>query len=287
MFHIVYNPQAAKKKSGKTLEYVKKALDKAGKEYEVHPMMQKGDVKETVGRLTSEGSDSIIALGGDGSLNAVLNAYVDFENHPLGIVPAGTGNDFAAAVGITDAKTAVRAILQGDAKATDFIELAGGVRCMNVCGTGIDVEVLHRYNEGGWIKGKLRYVSSLIDALRTFQPVRMRCVTQGRESEHSAFIAAIGNGKRIGGGMKMCPKARVDDGLLDVVVVDYIGKKKILPAFIAFMSGKVMRLPEAHCMRVAEIEFETPDTPVLDVDGELYTLPLSAKAVHGRLKMYR
>ena len=141
MFHIIDNPIAGKKGHQKNLETVKRLFKERGVEYRLYSTTHKNEGKEIVAKLTEDGGKDIVVIGGDGTIHEVLNGMKDPSLCRLGIVPSGTGNDFADVAKIPlNAEDAVTLILDGEAKETDYIEV-GEKRCMNICGLGMDVDV--------------------------------------------------------------------------------------------------------------------------------------------------
>lgn len=228
----------------------------------------------------------IVIVGGDGTVHEVLNGIADVSSCRLGVIPSGTGNDFAVAANIPmKAEAAARLILDGEAKETNFLTV-GGVRCMNVGGLGMDVDVLVRCKKGV-VKGKLKYLISLLQSLFAFKGYQIVIESGERREEHKALIAVACNGTQIGGGIRICPAAVIDDGKLDVMAVECMGKMQIVKAFFYLMKGKVLDYPSAEhflCERVKII----PASPcTVQLDGELYDgLEFDAKVESG-LKIYR
>lgn len=110
----------------------------------------------------------------------------------------------------------------------------------------------------------------------------------GKEEKHFGLIAAVGNGRQFGGGIKMFPDAKINDGYLDLIIVDFISKIKIIGAFIKLMRGKINSIKQATAVKVKEVEFIPDDTDfVLQADGELYkNVPIKAKIITNKLKIY-
>ncbi len=287
MYHIIINPMAGKRKAQKNLAMVEKVFHARGVEYEVHKTSCEGDGTEIARRLTEAGEEELLVIGGDGTLHEALKGIIDPTKCRLGLIPSGTGNDFAGRVGIPlDAEKAVALILDNQPKATDYLEVSG-VRCMNVCGMGMDVDVLERCQRGK-LKGKLKYLMSLLRSLFAFKGLPVLVESDGVEERHDALIAAACNGTRFGGGIVICPVAEVDDGKLDVVVVECIGgKMKIIKAFLKLMKGKILEYPATRHFLCDRVRF-IPDTPcTVQLDGELYkALDFDVRVCHG-LQMYR
>jgi diacylglycerol kinase (ATP) len=151
----------------------------------------------------------------------------------------------------------------------------------------MDVDVLERCNRGK-LKGKIKYLFSLIQSLFAFKGLPILIESEGVEEKHDALIAAACNGTQFGGGIVICPTAVPDDHLIDVVVVDCIGGKwKIVKAFIELMKGRVLEYPLTTHFRCERVRFTT-DTPcTAQLDGELYPeLIFDVKLCKG-LKFYR
>ena len=287
MFHVICNPVAGKKTALNNLKTVERIFQERKMEYEVHKTCDVRDAESIARRLTENGATELIVLGGDGTLHEVLNGIQDPAVCKLGLIPSGTGNDFAERAGISmDAEKAALAILDGEAKTTDYLEV-GGVRCMNVAGLGIDVDVLERCQKGK-LKGKMKYLKSLVQSLFAYKGIRVNFETDGKTQTRDILIAAACNGAQFGGGIKICPAAEIDDGKMDVVVVDCIGGVfKIVKAFMKLMKGKILEYPATTYFRCEKIRF-IPEKPcTVQLDGELYNnLDFTVELKRG-LKFYR
>ncbi len=287
MYHLILNPTAGKKKAVKNLEIVARILNERNIPFEAHKTCAVHDATDIAKRLTLAGEKDIVVLGGDGTLHEVLEGIANVEECRLGLIPSGTGNDFARKAGIPkDVEKALEIILSGEAKETDYLEV-DGIRCMNVGGMGMDVDVLERCKKGK-MKGKLKYLFSLVKSVFAFKGLPILIESDGVEERHEALIAAACNGTQFGGGITICPVAEVDDGKLNVVVVDCIGgKMKIIKAFIRLLKGKILEYPETTHFTCDRVKFisETPCSAQLD--GELYTdLNFDARICRG-LHFYR
>ena len=286
MYHIILNPIAGKKKAQKNLELVEKEFSARGIAYEAHKTCAVHDAEDIARRLTLAGETELIVIGGDGTLHEVLNGVVDPTQVKLGLIPSGTGNDFAEKAGIPEnAQKALSLILDGETKETDYLEV-GGKRCMNVAGIGMDVDVLERCTKGK-MKGKPKYLLSLLQSLFAFKGLPVTVQSEGREEKRDVLIAAACNGSQFGGGIAICPIAEPDDHLIDVVLVDCIGKRKIIKAFIELMKGRILQYPLTTHFRCERVHF-LPKTPVtVQLDGELYKdLEFDVKLCTG-LRFYR
>ena len=286
-YKIISNPTAGKKGNKQALALAKSVFDEAGVSYEVFETTRRGEAQEIVARLTDTQEEvKLVVVGGDGTLHEVLNGIKSPEKCALGIIPAGTGNDFAEAAGLPlDFKEAARLIVNGEAKATDYLEV-DGVRCMNIAGMGIDTEILERC-ERGKMKGKLKYLISLLQSVVAFKGWKVSFVNDGERVELNTLVAAACNGRQFGGGLKICPEAVIDDGKIDVVVVEHIkGLFNLAKAFTKLMKGTITSYPKTKHFLCDEIEIDAPPCTV-QLDGELYSgLRFKVKALQG-LKIYR
>jgi YegS/Rv2252/BmrU family lipid kinase len=244
MLHIIYNPTAGKKLATKNLVVVERLLKERGVAYEVHATTEAQDGERIARELTTNGETELVVFGGDGTLHEVLNGVVDPTACKLGLIPSGTGNDFATCIGLPmDVEKATKILLEGEAKDTDYIEMADR-RCMNVGGIGMDVDVLERCLRGK-MRGKLKYFASLLKSFFTFKGCSVTVVIDGKEEKHNAILVDVCNGVMYGGGIPICPKADVADGKISALVVDCIGgKMALLKALLTLMKCKISEYPE-------------------------------------------
>ncbi len=287
MYHIIVNPTAGKKRAAKNLRVVEGILQERKIEYAVHETHAERDGEKIARQLTEAGKQELIVVGGDGTMHEVLGGIVDPTACRLGVIPSGTGNDFAGKIGLPlKPDKALEIILRGECKLTDYLEV-GGVRCMNVAGIGMDVDVLERCKKGK-SKGKIKYLKSLLKSLFAFKGLPVIVENDGKEERRDVLLAAACNGDRFGGGIHICPPAVVDDGKIDVVVVDCIGgKMKIIKAFLKLMKGKILEYPAASYFRCERVKFLPQTACACQLDGELFTnLNFDVKICKG-LQMYR
>ena len=292
MFHLIVNPDAGKHKTLRAARTVADYFNEKQQEYVIHEMTSKTLLRTTVEELSQprkEGEErtDIVIVGGDGTMHAVLNAITDVNAVNVGLIPAGTGNDFSASVQIpADAHKAAELILTCAPKDTDYLTV-GGVRCMNVGGLGIDVDVLKRYNKSQKIHGKLKYLRCLIQSLLTYKGSDILIETDGKSEKHRAFFAVACNGGQFGGGIRICPAANPSDGLIDVCCVDMVRGVKIVGAFIKLMKGEILQYPKTTHFRCKQVKFYMEGGATVQLDGELYdNLDFNAQ-IHSGLKFYR
>ncbi len=289
MIHFIVNPQSLKKKkSVRLLERIEAICLEKGVEYIMHQTVNKGDATAFAREITQEGENTVVVIGGDGMLNDVLSGIVHPEKTTLGLIPAGTGNDFATSAQLPYGEGALSVILEGEAKPVDFIQFEDGKRSMNIAGIGIDVDILMRCERMKVFKGRGKYFLSLIATLWKYKGIKLTIEANGELREVNAMIAAVCNGKEFGGGIPFCPVAQIDDGQMELVYVEQPKRGKILGALLKLMKGKLLTLPITHrvsCQRATI----TPLAPcTAQYDGELYSAEaLKATLISGQLKMFR
>lgn len=290
MLDFIVNPTAGGK-NGKIIKHtvalIEERLKARGVNYRLHITLYKGHAKILTQSLTTQGATDIIVVGGDGTLHEVVNGFSCFDKVNLGLIPCGTGNDFASAVGIPlDPLRALEIILSQTPKYVDFMQM-GEVRGINIIGTGIDVDVLKRYNKLKK-KNKFNYTWCLIKTLFNFDYVKFKARIDDNEKDYHAFIACIANGNVYGGGIPICPSATPTDNQLNFVTVKAIPKIKIIGAFIKLKKGKILSYKKTEHFNCSSVEIATDKPCVVNVDGELYdNAPFKVKIVKNTLRMYR
>lgn len=291
MLHFIYNPIAGNGRARRFREALEARLNALGAAYLFHDTHDRGEAVDIARRLSEksrEGDLDIVAMGGDGTLHEVLNGLADPARVRLGLAPCGSGNDFAAAAGIPTTPSGVAdLLLKGRTRFTDFLE-CGGVRGINAIGTGIDVDILRRYQRMKVLKGSAAYLASLILTLLQYEPRRFTEIDVENARPHSAFIACAGNGQRIGGGIPICPEAVVDDGLMDIVIVDDIRKPRLPGAFIKLIRRRILELPTTTFRRDKRLRIRADAPMPIQIDGEIYEgLPFDVRVVSNVLRIYR
>jgi diacylglycerol kinase (ATP) len=244
------------------------------------------------------GRERIFALGGDGTFQALLNAVAGHANVSLGVLPAGGGNDLAAALGLPlDPVRAAELILtRGEAVPLDAARArtADGTErlYMGGGGVGLDAEAA-RFASGTYrkMRGRGRYLLAAIRALGTFRGIRVRVSLEGAEQpcmEGTALVLGILNTPSYGGGLRLAPEAGLEDGRLDLVLLENLGALEIarmLPRLAA--SGEIRtRRIQRHRISRARIETEWPCA--FHADGEIFGMtPVEIAAVPGAMRVWR
>ncbi len=217
----------------------------------------------------------VVSVGGDGTAFEVASGLAGGEK-PMGIIPAGTGNDFIKSAGIPkDPVSALETVLKGKPVPVDLGCLNDG-SFLNVCGTGFDVTVLDNAESfKSRYRGLFPYLLGLLKAIFSYRPVHLKLTVDGEPEEGDYLICSVANGRFIGGGIPICPAAEISDGLLDLVLVENVPRRKIPLYLPGLMMGKVLDFKCTRHRLVREVSFEGQGLRV-NVDGEI----LSMDSVH-------
>ncbi|MFE3500948.1 diacylglycerol kinase [Kitasatospora sp. NPDC059160] len=222
------------------------------------------------------GADAVAVVGGDGMINLALQALADTAV-PLGVIPAGTGNDHAREYGlpIGDPEAAADVIAAGRTRAVDLGRITGpdgSVRWYgSVLASGFDSLVSDRANRLRWPRGRMRYNLAILAEFANLKPLPFRItLADGTVIERDLTLAAVGNTRSYGGGMLICPAALPDDGLLDVTLVDAMPRLRIARFFPTLFKGTHTSHPEVTTLRTASLRIESPGITAY-ADGEFIT----------------
>ncbi len=290
MLNFIVNPHAGTfkgKKLKKTLKKLEDHLAERNVPYTIHKTNHKGHATTLTRNLIDTGATDIIAIGGDGTLHEILNGFHSFDKCNLGLIPCGTGNDFAGTLNISkDPVKALDLILDGEPKYIDYLQTPT-VRGINVIGAGLDVVVLEHY-EKLKRKTKLGYTMCLLKTLFGFKGITFECEVDGEKKTYNSFIAAIANGTRFGGGIQICPSAIYNDGKINFVAVDFVKGLPLVGLLLKLNSGKILQAKGATEVSAEKVKITGESISRIQIDGELYPGDsLEVWVVSNQLKMYR
>jgi len=284
-YAIIYNPIAGKpEQTEKDIEYAKKCLDDFNISYKLFKTEFAGHAINLANQLAKEGY-RVIGAGGDGTCNEVFHGVISSNSGALcGFIPMGSGNDIPAAIGIAhDIKRACEIIAENHTSKSDigFAKTDEGVEryFLGIGSQGFDAEVARRSNEN---KEK-NYNAIILKTLFSWKSRELKVTMDNDTYEGMANLAAVGNGGAYGGGMYVCQRAKVDDGLFDISVVD-IGKFKLLLQFKRMYNASLLPHPDIseYQSKKVRIEMKNPeDEPYMcQVDGEvLGSLPVTYESI--------
>ena len=218
------------------------------------------------------GPDGLVVVGGDGTLSGILEV-VCAAGVPVTVVPAGTGNDLARALGLprADVSEAVELALTGVPRAIDIGEVrtaTGTSLFLTVAALGFDARVSDRTNRLRWPSGALRYYLALLIELIRLRPFDFTIrVDDGPETAAPGTLVAVGNTASYGGGMPVCIGAAPDDGALDIVAVGPLGRLRLVRLFPLLLRGTHLARREVRHVRARTVTVAAPGL-VAYADGE-------------------
>jgi YegS/Rv2252/BmrU family lipid kinase len=230
--------------------------------------------------------DLVIAAGGDGTIhevaNGLLTAYSQGVDGPtLGILPVGTGNDFAKLVGpLDDLDRSMDILVEGELRRFDACTAEWGDNshwCINAAGTGIDVDVTRHImrKRGRRSPAVWKYLTAVLRSLMTFRAIPVRIHLDDAVIDEKVMIVVVANGRCIGGGFWVCPSAEPDDGMFDICLIEEVSILGAMVPLAQVMKGKHENHPRVQTHRSREVVFEAtgPDPIFFQLDGELHEPP--------------
>ena len=284
---VVVNPASA---GGRTLRRwpgIERALSRAGIDHTAQLTLGPGDATTlTREAILSRGIRRVVAVGGDGTLNEVVNGCFDGGCTPLadgltvGLIPSGTGGDFRHALGLpSDPEAAARLLAGGSTRVVDIGRVSfadGSVRhFINIADCGIGGEVASRVNRrrhrGGGLVGTAVFLGVSVATMLTFRGRDLLLSFDGETIHRKVQQVVVANGTHFGGGMRMAPDAKPDDGLFDVIIVADISRLGSIRAVPRLYRGTHLALPVVEVRRARSIDIAAApgEKPTLfDVDGE-------------------
>ena len=231
----------------------------------------------------ADGVEALVVCGGDGLVHLGVQAVAG-TGVPLGLIPSGTGNDFARYLGLprTDPVAAADRVIASRRRTIDLAR-SGDRWFVTVLAAGFDAIVNERANTMTWPRGQMRYNLATLAELRTFRPIPYVLQLDGETVEHEAMLVAVGNGPSFGGGLRITEGALLDDGLLDVVVITRMSKPKLVRSYPRLFTGRIDGVAEYVHRRVRSVTVAAPGI-VSYADGERFgPLPLTVECVPGAL----
>ncbi len=265
---IIVNPIAGSGYALKAAEQVKTLLSARHIAFEVVQTEYKGHAEALAAKALQQGTEAIYVIGGDGTFSEVARGLVN-TGVPMGLIPAGTGNDFIKTLGTPKKPAdAMEFILSHEPRPCDAIDINGRV-FINVTGAGFDVTVLENVADfGGKIRGILPYLVGLIRAIRKHQPMKLTYNFNGETHTEDALLCVAANGRWIGGGIPICPVAVPNDGKFDWMIVGNQPRWKIPFYLVKMMMGKIVDFPFTHHILCDKAVAESPGMKV-EIDGEI------------------
>jgi diacylglycerol kinase (ATP) len=280
---LLTNPTAGKGKGAKVRDRALARLRGAGLGVRSLQGRDAGEALDLARQCVADGVDALVICGGDGMVHLAAQAVAS-TGTPLGIVPAGTGNDVARYFDIPrkDPDAAVDLVVAGRTRTVDLAR-SGVQYFVTVLAAGFDAVVNERANRMTWPKGQMRYNIATLAELRVFEPLAYTLQLDERQVSLDAMLVAVGNGPSFGGGLRITEGAVLDDGLLDVVIIKPISKPDLIRTYPKLFKGTHIHHPQYEHHLVRSVTIAAPGI-VSYADGERFgPLPLTVECAPGAL----
>ena len=290
MWLLVVNESAGKGKALYLANQFSKLLSNSNQEFTlIHETSYEKTIEKLKSSLSTNSYKKVIAIGGDGLVNLCLQ-YLARSGITLGVIPAGTGNDFARAVGVNG--LSVNKIFDLYTKSDPAEIDLGLVKSQSserwfvqVLSTGFDAEVNSRANKIRWPKGKSKYTIATVRTLAKFRPITYEIEMDGHKFSQSAMLFTIANGETYGGGMRICPGASNSDGFFELLLVKPVSRFVLLTIFPKVFKGNHIPHQKIDTYRAKVVKISASTSSY--ADGEyVANLPITVTNVGNALSTW-
>lgn len=282
---LIANRTSGSGSAGAYVDRAKEALKKRGVDFEIRETQYPGHATELAKAAIDDGFDVIVAVGGDGTLRETAMSVVHTDR-VLGLLPCGTGNDYARPLGIpTELEPALDILLNGRNKTVDA-GMANDQIFFNIAGFGFDVDVLD-YTEEFKPKCRNGETAYRLGVLKAVFGLKLRKTTltfPDGTIERNVLMAAAGVGTHFGGGMNVLPESDMSDGLLDVCIAHDVTRLKLLKLLPKFIKGRHIGMPVITYRKTTEVSVVCDPVSRIEVDGErMDGTPVTFRVLPGAL----
>jgi YegS/Rv2252/BmrU family lipid kinase len=284
MLALIVNPSAGDGRAGRALPDVLGALAARGLDHHVERTRSLEHAAE-LALEAQRGGETVVAFGGDGLVGAVA-AALQHTDGVLGVLPGGRGNDFARVLGIPLHPVAACDVLaHGRVRALDLGEVAGRA-FVGIASCGFDSVANRIANETRLVRGNLVYTYGGLRALIGWKPASFELDLDGAIRTLDGMTVAIANGAAYGGGMMLAPDARLDDGLLDVVMIGETSRVQFLRGLRRVFRGTHVELPGVEVVRAREVRLDADRRFMVYADGDpVGELPIRARCLRSAIRV--
>jgi diacylglycerol kinase (ATP) len=285
---LLGNPAAAGGRAGRLLPGLRQYFSRHTSSCDYLETASAEELSRAAGEAAHGGYDRVVVAGGDGTLHAALNGLRGTDT-ALGVLPLGHGNDLARALGVPlDVRAAAEFMLRAPVSSIDVARV-GEKTFGCVAGVGFDAETNRRANTWGpWPRGHARYFLAGVATLFRYRPLRVELVSDAGEFSGEVMWVAVANAPCYGGGVRIAPQAALDDGLLDVCVIERLSPLALLRLYPRLRRGQHLPAPCVHYFRCTRLQFREPVGVALFGDGEfLGQLPLEIRVEPAAARVVR
>jgi diacylglycerol kinase (ATP) len=267
---FIVNPAAGRRKSKDIVPIIERICKENNVPYKIKYTSGPNEATEIARNGANLKFERIIAVGGDGTLNEVVNGIAGTEK-ALGIIPAGSGNDFIRSLGdLENIEEIIYQNIFGEVKAIDLAK-CNGRYFINVGSVGFDAEVaMKAKNTKKLLTGKAAYLAAAINTLITFEGMKVKVEIDDKIIEENTLLIAIANGKYYGGGILPAPEANIEDGYFDICFVEHVPKFKILYLLPKYIKGQHHSIKEVRFYKSRKIKLTSEKKIYVNLDGEIF-----------------
>jgi diacylglycerol kinase (ATP) len=275
---LIVNLTAGGGKPHKHLNTVSKYLKENGLNFKVCNTSHQGEAMELAQKAADNGAELIVSVGGDGTVNEIVNGIMKSKNDPpLGIIPLGWANDFIKSTNIpSDTIEACKILIKGKTKKIDIGLINNQIYFANICGVGFDAEVAQLANQMKSKHPNLHILSAFVYVFATVKKLlspfgyhNVKIKFDGQEIHSKILFIAISNGKFYGGRFKITPEAILDDGLLELCTVEEMGRLKYLMSIPKVFKGTHESIKGINFYRTKEVVIQSSEPILAQVSGEV------------------
>lgn len=289
MYHFIVNPAAG---GGRTMQHIpalQKHMELRELPYRISYTEKPMDAKRLAQNACQEKSDGVICVGGDGTIQEAAGGML-YTGVPLGIIPAGSGNDFIFSLGVklnAPVQKRLDAILRGHTKQIDAIRM-GKFYFTNIGSIGMDAEIV--FHAAAFKKSFKRsaYLLSTLKNVLTFQNMPMKLVIDGQELTDDMTLVAVCNGRCYGGGFQIAPQAEIDDGKITLCVIRNLSKPKKTAFFPTVLLGAHEKIKGVEFYPCKKVSIHYDGLRNINLDGNIYELygPITFEIVPWAIKVF-
>ena len=292
-FYLILNPHGGQKKGPKLLKKILPVLEDANLDLTIIETTFAGHTNELAHQLDFDGYKGMVVIGGDGTMHEVVNGMLtrpDKKQLPIGLIPGGTGNSFMHDLELMNPMDAAKAIIGGNTRKIDVAEVKVNhviKYAFNIIGWGLVTDVGNKAEKWRWL-GEARYtLLSVLEVLKYKPRAATLILDKDKIIDNFIFIIAC-NTMYTGKGMKMAPKSKLDDGLIDIVVVRHGPSRiKLLTMLPKVYGGTHINSPILEYYQVSEFSLIPKQDEILNIDGEvLGTTPIHVNMIPGAFQVF-
>ena len=284
---FIVNPIAGKGKAKKTIPIIKEIMESNNRNYQIKVTKKAGDGQLFAREASIENIfTTIVSVGGDGTLHEIVNGMIG-GTQKLGIIPAGTGNDFSRSLDIPfDVEDAIKTLVNGKVISIDLGRLEDRY-FINFSSIGLDALIAEEANKiKRYFSSTYSYIMGVVKALGKFRGIKVELIIDDKKYNGEIMLVAVCNGAYYGGGMNIAPCAEVSDGQFDICVVKKMPKLKLLFLFPTIFKGKHIKYDEVELYRGKSVQIFSGEKIYMSADGEaIYSGTTKFEIMHNKLKV--